>query len=96
MLHPAQPDGRERERQRNLLAQDGGREVALVDIDQHPLAQLDAFEVGTIGAQGFLRIGAGLRIVEEGARHLAAGGLPQILDTGEGAHGRVPGRLPPA
>ena len=36
------------------------------------------------------RIGAGLGVVEEGARHPAAGRLPQILDAGHGAHGHRP------
>src|SRR5262249_2968233 len=51
--------------------------------------QLDAFEVFAIGAQRLLRIGAGLGVVEEGARHLAAGGPPQGFDAGHGAHAPV-------
>ena len=44
------------------------------DVDQHALAQLDALQVVAVGAQRLLRIGAGIGIVEERARHLAAGG----------------------
>ena len=65
---PAKPDRGERKRQRDLLADDGGGQIALRDVHQHTLAQLDAFEVLAIGAQGLLRIGAGLGIVEEGAQ----------------------------
>ena len=62
--------------------------IALRHVDQHALAQLDALQVGAVGAQRLLRIGAGLGIVEEGARNLAAGSLPQVLDAGHGPHGR--------
>src|SRR5262245_47203674 len=51
------------------------------------LGRLDAFGVFTVGAQRRLRIGAGLGVVEEGSRHLAAGRLPQVIDAGHGAHG---------
>ena len=40
--HAAEPDRPERERHRHLLAEDGGRGAALVDVHQHALAQLDA------------------------------------------------------
>ena len=42
VLHAAQPDRRQRERQRDRLAEDGGRGARCADVDQHALAQLDA------------------------------------------------------
>ena len=69
VLHAAQPDRGERDRQRRLLPDNGGGQVALVDIDQHALAQLDPLHVGAVGAEGLLGIGAGIDILEEGARH---------------------------
>ena len=60
--------------------------LALRHVDQHALAQLDALEVGAVGAQRLLRVGAGLGIIEERAWHLAAGHLPQVLDAGHDAH----------
>ncbi len=57
------------------------------DVDQDALAQLDGFEIGAVGAQRLLGIGAAVGIFEERPRHLAAGGLPQVLDAGHGFHG---------
>ena len=59
-------------------------------VEQDALAQLDALEIGAVGAQRLLGIGAGVGIIEEGARHLAVGGLPQILDAGHGFHAAFP------
>src|SRR5262249_31974028 len=87
VLHAAEPDRRERERERGVLADDRGGEIAAGHVDQQPLAQLDALEVGAVGAQRLLRVGAGLRIIEKSARHLAAGLLSQVVDAGHGAHG---------
>ena len=87
---PAEADRRERERQRHRLADDGGGEIAARHVDQHALAQLDPLEIGAVGAQRLLRIGAGLGIVEEHPRDLAAGELPQVLDAGDGVmHGHA-------
>src|SRR6516165_5164234 len=83
VLHAAEADGSERERQPHRLPEDGGRKIALRDIHQHALAQLDAFQVLPIRAQGLLRIGTCLRVIEKGARHLAARLLPQVLDAGD-------------
>jgi hypothetical protein len=89
MLHPAQPDGRKRQRERDSLAENGGGEVALRYVDEHALTQLDALEVRSVGAQRLLRVGAGLGVIEERAWHLAAGHAPQVLDAGHDAHGLV-------
>ena len=51
-------------------------------VDQDPLAQLDRFEIGPVGAQRLFGIGAGFGIVEKLARNPAARDLPQILDAG--------------
>ncbi len=90
VLHAAQSDRRERKRQRRGLAEDGGLGAAIGDVEQNALAQLDALEIGAIGAQRLLGIGAGLGIIDERARHLAVGGLPQVLDAGHGLHVRFP------
>ena len=74
MLHAAQPDRRQRQRQRGRLAQDGGRGAAPGNIDQNALAQLDALEIGAVGAQRLLRIGAGVGIFEE--LRAEPGGVP--------------------
>ena len=89
MLHAAQPDRRERDRQRGLLPDDGGGEVALVDIHQHALAQLDALHVGSVGAEGLLGIGAGIDILKERARHALFGKLAQVFDAGDRRHRRI-------
>ena len=60
------------------------------DVDQDALAQLDALEIGAVGAQRLLGIGAAVGIVEERLRHPAARGLPQVLDAGHGSHGVRP------
>jgi hypothetical protein len=88
--HAAEPDRAERERHRHLFAEDGGRGVALVDVEQDPLAQLDLFQIGAIGPQRLLRVGAGLGVVEEHLRYVAPRALPQVLDGGIGFH-RSPG-----
>ena len=90
VLHAAKPDRRQRERQRRGLAEDRGLGAAIGDVEQDALAQLDAFEIGAVGAQRLLGIGAGFGIIDKRARHLAVGGLPQILDAGHGFHGRFP------
>ena len=48
--HPAEPDGRKRQRERDSLAENGGGEVALRDVDEHALTQLDVLEVFAVGA----------------------------------------------
>ena len=78
-LHSAQPDRRQRERQRGRLADDRGRQVALRYIDEHALAQLDLFEVGRVRAQRFLGVGAAVGVFEEHLRHAGACALPQVL-----------------
>ena len=75
VLHAQQADRRQDHRRRQLLPEHGGGEAARRDVDQHALAQLDGFEVGAVGAQRFLAVGAAVGVVEEGARHLAAGKL---------------------
>ena len=83
----AQADGRERERRRHFLAEDGGLQAARRYVHQHALPQLDGFEVGAVGAQGFLVVGAAVGVIEKGARNPAAGDLAQVLDAGGGLHG---------
>ena len=49
-LHAAKPDGGKRQRKPRRLAEDGGLKVALRDVNEHALAQLDALKVRSIGA----------------------------------------------
>ena len=70
-----------------LLPDDGGGEAARGDVDQHALAQLDRFEVGAVGAQRLLVVGAAVGVIEKRARNLAAGKLPQVVDAGDVFHG---------
>src|SRR5205085_3968213 len=70
VLHAEQPDRRQNKRQRSRLAEDGGGEVALRDIDQDALAEFDALEVLAVGAQRLLAVRAAVGIVEERLRHL--------------------------
>ena len=88
MLHAEQSDRRQDQRQRSGLAEDGGREIALGDVDQDALAKLDLLQVVMIGAQRLLRIGAAVGIVEERLRHAALVKLAQILDAGDVLHER--------
>ena len=87
VLHAAQADGRQDQRRRALLAEDGGREAAFGDVDQHALAQLDGFEVGAVGAQRVFAIGAAVGVFEKGFWHLAAGERAQVVDRGNVLHG---------
>ena len=92
-LHAAQPDRRQRDRQRRRLAHDGGRQIAPRDVHQHALAQLDALKVGAVDPQRLLRIGAPVGIVEEHSGDPAAGQEPHVLDAGHHAHGQALGRI---
>jgi hypothetical protein len=83
VLHPGESDRCEHQRQRGRLARDRGREIAAVDVDADPLAQLDGLEVGAVGAQRRLRVRAVVGIFEERARNAAARELAQVVDTGD-------------
>src|SRR5262249_6268040 len=72
--------------QRNPLAEDRRGQVAMRNIDEDTLAQLDSLDVGAVRPQRFLRIGPGFGIVEEHPRNFAARALPQVLDARDGAH----------
>ena len=54
---------------------------------------LMAFQIGTIGAEGLLVIGAAVGIFEKGARNFAAGAHAQILDAGKVFHGYPSGEF---
>jgi len=63
------------------------RLIQATDAIQHTLAQLYRFHVLGIGVAGVFRIGAGLQVLEEHARHLAPGDPPQVLDAHCVLHG---------
>ena len=88
MLHAEQADRRQDQRQRGGLAEDRGRQVALGDVDQDALAELDLLQIVVVGAQRVLGIGAAIGIVEERLRHAALVQQAQILDAGDVLHGR--------
>ncbi len=86
MLHAAQPDRRQDQRQRRRLTEDGGGEIAFRDIDQDALAELDLLKIVAVGAQRVLGIGAAIGVVEKRLGHLAHMDLAQILDAGDVFH----------
>src|SRR5581483_6899020 len=90
MLHAEQPDGRQYQLHGRLFAEDRGRGVALGDVDQDALAELDRLHVIAIGAQRFLGIGAAVAIVEERLWHAALMQRAKIVDTGDVLHERSP------
>ena len=88
MLHAEQADRRQDQRHRGGLAEDRGGEIALGDVDQDALAELDLLQILGIGAQRVLGIGAAVGIVEERLRNPALVQLAQIFDAGDVLHGR--------
>ena len=88
VLHAGEPHRRQDQRRRDLLPEDGGGEAACGHVHQHPLAQLDGFQIGPVGAQRLLLIGAAVGIVEKGAGNPAPRQRAQVVDAGHGGHGR--------
>jgi hypothetical protein len=89
MQHAAEPDGSQRQRQRNRFAEDRRARAAVGDIDQGALAQCDSFELGAIGLKSLLGIGTALDEIEERAGHLAGSCLPQVFDARHSFHGQA-------
>ena len=85
---PSNPTGARISGSEERLAENGGREIALRDVDQDALAELDLLQILAVGAQRFLGIGAAIRIVEKRFRHAALVELAQILDAGDVFHER--------
>ena len=77
---------------RYFLSYDGGGEASLRDVDHHTLAQLDVLEVGPVGAQRLLVIGAAVDVLEKGLWNFAAGKRAQVFNAGDGLHGDFSGR----
>jgi len=88
VLHAAQSDRGQDQRQRCGLPEDGGREIAFRHIHQNALPKLDLLKIVAVGAQRFLGIGAAIGVVEKRLRHFAHMDLAQILDAGDVFHGR--------
>jgi hypothetical protein len=93
ILHAGQSDRRQDQRQRRLLAEDGGGEIAFRHVDKDALAKLDLLEVVAVGAQRILGIGAAIGVVEKCLGHLSPVNLTQILDAGDVLHERPRGLL---
>src|SRR5665213_2348000 len=87
MLHAAQTDRTERDRCRRRGADDLGGNVALIDIHQHALTQLDGGEIVEVGVECLLVIRAAVGIFEKGAWNPPAGKLTQVFDAGRDFHG---------
>src|SRR5690348_17424045 len=80
MLHSAQPDWRQRQRQRGRFAENSGLGGAIADVVEDPLTKRDALEIGAVGMQRLLGIRAGFGVIDECARNFAVRELPQVLD----------------
>ena len=74
------------DRHRDLFAQHGGGERAIVGVDQHALAETDRLQVVAVGPVADLVIGAAIDIVEQRARHAPARELAQVFDIGDDGH----------
>ena len=86
MLHAGKSDRRKRKRRFDLLTQDRCRKAAVGDVHQDALAQLDVLEVGAVGPERLLAVGAAVDIVEKSAWNPAAVQHTQVLDAGNGFH----------
>ena len=71
-----------------------GALVAHGDVDEDALTEFQRLEVGAVGAQRLLGVGAVIDIVEERLRHLAPVQFAQILDAGDVFHCPLPARAP--
>ncbi len=87
-LHAGGADRRQDQRHARRLAEDRRLLVAHRDVDENALAEFQRLEVGAVGAQRLLGIGAVIDIVEERLRHLAPVQFAQILDAGDVFHVR--------
>ena len=61
--------------------------IAIVDVHQHALAQLDGREIVEVGVEGLLGVRAAVGVFEKGARNPPAGKLAQVFDAGCDFHG---------
>jgi hypothetical protein len=61
---PGQAGRRDRDRHRDLLAQQGGRKIAFRGVHHDALAQPNGIEVGAVGAQRELVVGAAIDVFE--------------------------------
>ncbi|MOA36702.1 hypothetical protein D3C78_1582410 [compost metagenome] len=86
VLHAGQPGGRQRDWHGDWLADHGGLERAIFQVDRYPLAKLDAFEITAVGAIGRFSPGAGIGIVVEHAWHAPLGKHTQVFDRGDDGH----------
>src|SRR5262245_24690971 len=91
MLHAGEADGCKRHWHGDRLADHAAGQRAVRHVDGYALAQVDALEVGFIGAVGALAPGAGIGVVVEHLRHAPLGKYAQVLDAGDDrfGHGAV-------
>ena len=83
VLHACEADRGEGHRHADGLPDHGAGKRAVGEVDADALAQIDALEVGLVGAVGALGPGAGVGIVVEHARHAALGKHAQVFDAGD-------------
>src|SRR4029079_10908131 len=86
MLHAGEAGRRQGNRQRDLLAEQSSRGVAVGNVDHDALAQLQRPQVVMVGAQRFLVVGTAVGILKKSARHTAAVNLTEVLDASNVAH----------
>jgi hypothetical protein len=80
VLHAAQADRPEAERQRRRRAGDRRRELDVAHVDADALAKRQRFEVVAVGAQRLLRVRSMIAVLKEGARNVALGHHAQVVD----------------
>ena len=81
-VHARKANRGERHRHCQILAEQPGLHGKLGDVSQHPLAQAHGLQVGDIGGQGGLAIGAAVNIVEEDLGQASPGGVAIVGDAG--------------
>src|SRR5690606_31798682 len=87
-VHSGQPDGRQRQRQLQLLPEQCRREVYLRDISHDPLAQRYLLEVSDIAAERYFSIGAAVDVLKQEVRQATASEFPIARNAG-GLHERA-------
>ena len=86
MLHAGEAGRRQSDGQRDLLAEQHRRRIAVGNIDHDALAQFQGAQVVAVGAQGLLVVGAAVGIFEKGARDPASVNLTEVLNASNVAH----------
>ena len=89
VLHAGEPDRRQRDRHRHVLADHLRRERAPVHVHRHALTQLDRREIRRVVVVRRLGPRTRIGVVVEHARHASPRENAQILDAGDDRHVRA-------